>query len=59
MIFAARQMIEKSIEHHCDLYILFVDLKKAHNSVPRAALWPTLTKLGVRPQNVAGYPGPP
>ena len=50
MLFAARQMIEKSIEHPCNLYILFVDLKKAHNSVPRAALWPTLAKLGVPPR---------
>ena len=50
MIFAARQMIEKSIEHHSDLYILFVDLKKAYDSVPRTALWPALTKLGVPPR---------
>ena len=50
MIFAARQMIKKSIEHHCDLYILFVDLKKAYDSVPHAALWLTLTKLGVPPR---------
>ena len=34
MIFAARQVLEKAIEHQSDLYVLFVDLRKAYDSVP-------------------------
>ncbi|XP_065182209.1 uncharacterized protein LOC135812918 [Sycon ciliatum] len=49
MIFAARQVLEKAIEHQSDLYVLFVDLRKAYDSVPRTALWLVLQKLGVPP----------
>lgn len=49
MVFSARQLVEKSIEHDTPLYVLFVDLKKAYDSVPRAALWQVLQKLGVPP----------
>ena len=38
MIFAARQLVEKAREHDESLFILFVDLKKAYDSVPRNAL---------------------
>ena len=38
MIFCARQLIEKSIEHNTKAFVLFVDLKKAYDSVPRAAM---------------------
>ena len=31
------------------LFIMFVDLKKAYDSVPRNALWTVLTKCGVPP----------
>jgi len=38
MIYAARQLMEK-IQEHSDLqFLLFVDLKKAYDSVPRAAV---------------------
>eukprot|EP00117_Sycon_ciliatum_P027914 scpid27779/ scgid3366/ Craniofacial development protein 2; p97 bucentaur protein len=50
MIFAARQVLEKAIEHQSDLYVLFVDLRKAYDSVPRTALWLVLQKLGVPPR---------
>ena len=49
MIFAARQMIEKAGEHGDTLFILFVDLQKAYNSVPRQASWQVLEKWGVPP----------
>ena len=49
MIFAARQVIEKSREHADSLFVLFVDLKKAYDSVPRQALWSLLEKYGVPP----------
>ena len=49
MIFAARQLVEKSREHGDSLFVLFVDLKNAYDSVPRKALWCVLEKYGVSP----------
>ena len=42
--------MEKSVEHASELYVLFVDLKKAYDSIPRSALWIVLQKLGVPPR---------
>ena len=50
MIFVARQLVEKTIEHDDTLFVLFVDLKKAYESVPRQALWRVLKKVGVPPK---------
>ena len=47
MIFVARQLLEKAREHGKSLYVLFVDLRKAYDSVPRQALWKVLEKYGV------------
>ena len=47
MIFTVRQLVEKSIEHRSKQFIIFVDPKKAYDTVPRAALWCALKKLGV------------
>ena len=47
MIFAIRQSTEKAIEHRAKQYLVFVDLKKAYDSVPHEALWVALRKLGV------------
>ena len=49
MIFAARQLVEKCREHDNSLFILFVDLQKAYDSVPRQALWCVLERYGVSP----------
>ena len=49
MIFVARQLVEKSREHETPLFVLFVDLKKAYDSIPRCALWRVLEKYGVPP----------
>jgi len=38
MVFAARQNQEKSMEQHQDLYITFVDLTKAFDTVSREGL---------------------
>ena len=43
MIFAARQLQEKSMEQRQDLYITFVDLNKAFDSV---SIWKILAKFG-------------
>ena len=53
MIFVARQLIEKVREHNEALYILFVDLKKAYDSIPRQSLWKALEKCGVPPRMLA------
>jgi hypothetical protein len=53
MIFSIRQLFEKVHEHHTTAFAVFVDLKKAYDSVPREALWALLVKLGVPAQMVA------
>ena len=47
MIFVARQLVEKAREHDESFYVLFVDLRKAYDSVPSQALWKVLEKYGV------------
>ena len=47
MIFVVRQLVEEAREHGESLYVLFVDLRKAYDSVPRQALWKVLEKYGV------------
>ena len=49
MIFVAWQIVEKSREHNTPLYILFVDLKKVYDSVPRLALWKVLKNYVISP----------
>ena len=46
-IFSARQLLEKTIEHQSKLFMLFVDLGKAYNSIPRCALWKILGHYGI------------
>ena len=50
MVFVLRQLLEKSREHHKDIYIAFIDLSKAFDTVNRELLWKHLTKLGVPPK---------
>ncbi|CAH2104692.1 unnamed protein product [Euphydryas editha] len=45
-IFSIRQLQEKSIEQGRHLYLCFVDLEKAFDSMPREALWIVLSKIG-------------
>ena len=47
MLFVVRQLAEKAFEHHMKQHFIFIDLQKAYDSVPRAALWTALKKLGV------------
>ena len=46
MIFAARQLQEKCIEQHRDLYTTFIDLTKAFDTVCREGLWKIMEKYG-------------
>ena len=52
MIFAVRQLQEKCREQNKSLYILFVDLTKAFDTVSREGLWAILSKLGCPPKFV-------
>jgi len=44
MIFCACQLIEKAVEHNTKAFLLFIDLRKAYDSVPRQAMWLILSK---------------
>jgi hypothetical protein len=46
MIFAARQLQEKCQEQHTDLFMTFVDLTKAFDTVSREGLWKIMGKFG-------------
>ena len=47
MIYTVGQLVENLWEHQAKPFLLFIDLKKAYNSVPREAMWTALGKLGV------------
>ena len=47
MIFVARQIQEKCHEQNRELYIAFIDLAKAFDTVNRELLWNALSKFGV------------
>ena len=46
MVFAARQLMEKTREQHRNVYVAFIDLSKAFDSVDRELLWMILRKCG-------------
>ncbi|XP_076044766.1 uncharacterized protein LOC143027369 [Oratosquilla oratoria] len=47
MIFTLRQIQKKCAEQNFDLFIVFVDLTKAFDIVPRELLWRVLSKFRV------------
>ena len=47
MIFCVRQMIEKAVKHNTKIFMLFIDLRKAYDSVPHQALWHALESYGL------------
>ena len=51
MIFSLRQVEEKVREKNQEMYMVFVDLTKAFDTVNREALWQVLKKLGI-PENM-------
>ena len=50
MIFTARQLQEKCQEQNVDLYMAFVDLTKAFDTVSRDGLWKIMAKFGCPPR---------
>ena len=53
MIFTARQLQEKCQEQNVDLYMTFVDLTKAFDTVSRDGLWKIMAKFGWPPRYIA------
>ena len=53
MIFTARQLQEKCKEQNVDLYMTFVDLTKAFDTVSREGLWKIMAKFGCSPRYIA------
>ena len=53
MIYVARQLQEECCEQHQDLYLAFVDLAKAFDTVNRDLLWNILRKFGCPPTFIA------
>ena len=52
MIFTARQLQEKCQEQTVDLYMTFVDLTKAFDTVSRDGLWKIMAKFGCPPRYI-------
>ena len=52
LIFALRQLMEKSREQNQNLYITFVDFTKAFDLVNCEALWIIVEKMGCPPKFV-------
>ena len=50
MIFTARQLQEKCQEQNVDLYMTFVDLTKAFDTVSHDGLWKIMAKFGCPPR---------
>ena len=53
MIFTARQLQEKCQEQNVDLYMTFVDLTKAFDTVSRDGLLKIMAKFGCPPRYIA------
>ncbi|XP_076051942.1 uncharacterized protein LOC143031683 [Oratosquilla oratoria] len=53
MIFSIRQIQEKFHEQNRDLYLSFIDLTKASDTVNRELVWSVLHKFGTHPQFLA------
>ena len=51
--FTVKQLIRKRREHGLETWILFIDLVKAFDRVPRELLWKVLLKFGVPPKLVS------
>ena len=52
VIFTARQQQENCQEQNVDLYMTFVDLTKAFDTVSRDGLWKIMAKFGCPPRYI-------
>ena len=46
MIFTLRQLQEKAVEQQQSLYMVFIDMSKAFDTVDRSTLWTLLRRYG-------------
>ena len=53
MVYTSRQLQEKCQEQIVDLYMTFVDLTKAFDTVSRDGLWKIMAKFGCPPRFIA------
>ena len=51
-IFAARQVIEKHREMQKELHMVFIDIEKAYDRIPRQGVWRCLREQGVPEKHV-------
>lgn len=57
MPFAACQLQEKCQEQHGDLFVTYVDMNKAFDTVSRDGLWKIVERSGCRPSISRGHDG--
>ena len=53
MMFVLRRLPEIGRKAEVSLFMCFIDLQKAYDTVDRTLLWQVLTRIGVQPQMIA------
>ena len=47
MVLVVRRLAEKALDHQSKQDLIFMNLHKAYDSVPRESMWVALSKLGM------------